>query len=130
MRNIIIRLRIIFLFIAILAINAHMIIPHDHHLPESFESQEEQCPFSHNEVSHHSGFPVHCHACNDLASEKVTTFVTNRNIQCKFFLADNLFNFHDLKSPISAIKVFDIVKKHFKSEVSTCHLLRAPPSFA
>jgi hypothetical protein len=63
--------RLLFLLLAGLAVSAHAIIPHDHHLSESSASSEDTCPFSNEKPDHHNGFPIHCHAFNDLASEKI-----------------------------------------------------------
>jgi hypothetical protein len=60
-----------FLLLAGLAVSAHAIIPHDHHLSESSASHDDTCPFSNDKPDHHKGFPIHCHAFNDLASEKI-----------------------------------------------------------
>jgi hypothetical protein len=58
------------LWLASLVFCAHMIIPHDHHNPGAFSDQDENCPFSNKRSGHHQGFPVHCHAFNELISEK------------------------------------------------------------
>ena len=68
-----------FLWFAWLVLTSHLLIPHDHHLLESLNNQDEPCPASN--LPHHSGFPFHCHAFNDLTSEKAITFVLDDNIQ-------------------------------------------------
>jgi hypothetical protein len=71
---------VFFLWIAILAICAHLIIPHDHHLSESAAGQEESCPVSNGNAENHSGFPIHCHAFNDLTSERARTIINSQII--------------------------------------------------
>ncbi len=62
------------LLLAVLIIIAHMVIPHDHHLAGTIPGQDETCPYSKNNTGNHKGFPVHCHAFNDLNAEKATSF--------------------------------------------------------
>ena len=68
------------LWLAVAAIWAHMIIPHDHHLGGSFSGEDLKCPASHQEQGHKSEIPVHCHAFNDLASEKARFFHFDHHI--------------------------------------------------
>jgi hypothetical protein len=63
-----------FLWIAWFCIAGHLMIPHDHHLLESFSDTERSCPMTHQASHHHSQLPFHCHAFNDLASEKAIIF--------------------------------------------------------
>jgi hypothetical protein len=70
-----------FLLLAGLVMVAHQTIPHDHHLPVSVFNQDDSCPFSKDKSSHHPVLPVHCHAFNDLASEKATTFFLSDNVR-------------------------------------------------
>jgi hypothetical protein len=74
------RLPVFFLLFAWMVLTAHQIIPHDHHLTESYSNKEEKCPASDAKTDHHKGFPAHCHAFNDLASEKVIKFVLAKYI--------------------------------------------------
>ena len=117
-----------FLWVAIVAINAHMIIPHDHHQVESAASQESTCPVSTDNTNHHKGFPVHCHACNDMTSEKAVIMVVFRNIECKYFLTTSLFDLTAYKLQTPGISVFEFTRFPFKSDISDLSLLRAPPS--
>lgn len=120
----------IFLWFAGLAICAHLIIPHDHHPADSFLSQAESCPVSNSNAAHHSGFPVHCHAFNDLASEKAITFILSDNIQrpdVSFKSYPDAFVF-DLKT--STVKYSDIrepIPDHYLLEFSP---FRAPPELS
>src|ERR1035437_3006614 len=80
------------LWFAWIILSVHLMIPHDHHLVESLVSQEESCPASHKSPNNHPFFPFHCHAFNDLASEKASTFVLNVNFQSHAFLFYTLSN--------------------------------------
>jgi hypothetical protein len=54
---------------------AHMIIPHDHHSAGSEGGDKESCPVTQETQHHHPVFPGHCHAFNDLASEKFSPVI-------------------------------------------------------
>ena len=71
---------VFFLWLAWLFILAHQIIPHDHHLVESVSYRGDSCPLSNNKSDHHPEFPVHCHALNDLTSEKVNVIIMKNQI--------------------------------------------------
>jgi len=73
-----------FLLLAGLAIIAHMIILHDHHLSDPINGQKDSCPVSNGKSGHHTGLPVHCHAFNDLAAVKLFSIVLKKNIQSGF----------------------------------------------
>jgi len=70
-----------FLLLAGLAIIAHMIILHDHHLSDPINGQKDSCPVSNGKSGHHTGLPVHCHAFNDLAAEKISALNLKKNIR-------------------------------------------------
>jgi hypothetical protein len=131
MRNRIIKnISVYFLWAAVLAINAHMIIPHDHHQIESAASQENTCPVSNDNSNHHKGFPVHCHAFNDLASEKAILLVVFRNIQCKYFVSTCLPGITSFKLQTTGIRLFEFTISPIKSNIPDLSLLRAPPSLS
>ena len=116
-----------FLLIAWLVMFAHQIIPHDHHMSESIASQDDSCPLSKNKSNHHPVFPAHCHAFNDLASEKAITFV----------LTDNVLNYNLFFSTVTDVFAFDmqhplIIALDFSEPLADTDfldlsLLRAPP---
>jgi hypothetical protein len=60
---------------------AHLLLPHDHHLTETFSNQDENCPVSNDISHHHSGFPVHCHAFNELTAVKAIIYSVLKYIQ-------------------------------------------------
>jgi hypothetical protein len=115
------------LWFAWFVLTAHLMIPHDHHLMESFNSKEESCPASQYAKHNQSGFPVHCHAFNDLASEKATTFVLNDNIQSDQVSFDKFsYSFSsDLQS--SFITIHEIRKPFPDPSLLESSALRAPP---
>jgi hypothetical protein len=78
------------LWLAGLVIMAHLFIPHDHHSPESFGSREVSCPASGHESDNHSRFPGHCHALNDLASEKALIYTFFFNFRYVYFLREEI----------------------------------------
>jgi hypothetical protein len=69
---------LLFIF-AVLTIFAHMVIPHDHHAAGSLSGVNDSCPLSGEKTGHHPLFPNHCHAFNDLASEKFTPVIRQFN---------------------------------------------------
>jgi len=76
-------MRIFFLLLARLAIVAHTIIPHDHHLSGPDNGQKDSCPLSNEKSDHLPIFPLHCHAFNDLAAEKFSPII-KQEIQTGF----------------------------------------------
>jgi hypothetical protein len=121
---------VFFLWLAWLVITAHLIIPHDHHLSDTFACQEDSSHGISSKTGHHPAFPVHCHAFNDLASEKATAYSIIKNIQ----LADcSIRSFPDLyvfESQIPIITIFDICKSFPDLYLLESSLLRAPPSLS
>lgn len=115
------------LWFAWLVLTAHLMIPHDHHLMESFTGQEESCPASHNTTHHHSGFPIHCHAFNDLASEKATTFVLSDNIQSDHVSFDSYSASFPFDLQFSFITIHEIRKPFPDTFLLESSSLRAPP---
>ncbi len=118
-----------FLLIAGMAIVAHMVIPHDHHPIDQIICQKDRSPLP-NEKTHHTSFPVHCHVCNDLTSEKAATLiVVIKNIRNNYFVIGE-----DSNSTIpylynSQSVIFDPETTICNSDPSDLSFLRAPPSF-
>ena len=69
MRKLVEFLMVFFLWMAGLTLSAHMLLPHDHHISDSY-AREESCPLSDENSRHKPAFPAHCQAFNDLTSEK------------------------------------------------------------
>lgn len=80
MRDVKTGITVIFIWLAWMVLTAHLIVPHDHHLADSFAREDGRCPSS-DSKSNHNGFPLHCHAFNGIASEKATQYVLVKNIQ-------------------------------------------------
>jgi hypothetical protein len=121
---------VFFLWIAWLVLTAHLIIPHDHHLSDSFSHQEESCPVSNGKTGHLPGFPVHCHAFNDLTSEKATICFVKRNIRYNDSATSSFFDSFTFDFQFPPIAIIDfrepIINSHF---LELAHL-RAPPSLS
>lgn len=116
-----------FLWIAWLVLTAHFMIPHDHHLVDTFTNQENSCPVSHGSSNHHPLIPVHCHAFNDQASEKAITFVLNDNLQTdgmSFNCFSDTFLFDFQLTPITIQNIRKPFPDPYRLELSA---LRAPP---
>ena len=121
---------VFFLLLASLALNAHMIIPHDHHVAESDAGQEDNCPVSDNSTNHHTSFPVHCHAFNDLASEKAITYIMIRNVQYRDSEASCAFNSAIPDMQLSCLRILDVLRLPSNSGILELSSLRAPPSLS
>jgi hypothetical protein len=118
------------MWLAVAALWLHMIIPHDHHIMGTFSDPEQNCPVSNHQSDHKTGFPVHCHAFNDLASEKARSYQISHNIQNTVIalvsLRDNIVSepseyfsgIYDFRTPFPGL---------YSSEDNH---LRAPPSLA
>jgi hypothetical protein len=122
------RLPVFFLLFAWMVLTAHQIIPHDHHLSDSLAGKEQKCPVSDSRTDHHKGFPLHCHAFNDLASEKVVKFVLANYIHFTLFSSGSFSYPIHAESQCLTIRVtsLDLPEYHFMDFSS----LRAPPSFS
>ncbi|HEX7493020.1 MAG TPA: hypothetical protein VF346_02280 [Bacteroidales bacterium] len=112
-----------FLFLAAFIFNAHMIIPHDHHAADADICHD----YSYPSKAHHSGFPVHCHAFNDLSPEKITLIILSR-IQRADFESFHIFDEEISNLHLSWIRIFDLIKQPVNSANRELSSLRAPPS--
>jgi hypothetical protein len=114
------KVRILSLLIAAFVFNAHMIIPHDHHLLDS-----DSCQYPVSQRSHNSGFPHHCHAFNGLASEKANNYIIIKyqNIDFTIFCDAKISN---QNTPF--VRYYDNRKPTISSGISNYASLRAPPS--
>lgn len=130
MRKILKYISVFPLWLAGFTLSAHMFIPHDHHLAEPYSNQDKNCPAPNNKSDHKSGFPLHCHAFNDLASEKVRLYHVSQNFQFSFTFLNVLtdYNAPDLQN--SCTSIIDFQKPIFDSYALELSLLRAPPALA
>jgi hypothetical protein len=115
------------LWLAVLTMSAHQVIPHDHHLADPFSRKDNNCNASHNRSGQKSGLPLHCHALNDLASEKSRPVQISQNIQFRFITFSILTDSSAFKLHSSWISLIDSSKPIFNSYALEFSLLRAPP---
>lgn len=120
------------LWLACTILLAHSFIPHDHHSDTSVI--DDACSSHHSSESEKSeksaGFPIHCHALNDLACEKNTSLVVNPNLP-----VDDLWAVTDENA--FTVGLFYTNQRFFDfQELQTCSIilelshLRAPPVLA
>lgn len=121
---------IFFLFLAAVLLNAHMIIPHDHHAADSDARQEGSCPVSQNGAGHHSGFPVHCHAFNDLTSERAVINFIIKQVKCRDLVQGSVTYNAVSDIRISWLTVFAVFAPPVNSGLPELSSLRAPPSIS
>ncbi len=119
---------VLFLSLAWLVMSAHMIIPHDHHLPGSFTGRDQSCPVSNGKSGHHPGFPVHCHAFNDLSAEKASSYVLRDNLQIGSIIFKSFHDTFDYEQKVTSIRIFDKQKPFPDFYLIEYSSLRAPPS--
>jgi hypothetical protein len=122
-------IRASFLILAALAMVAHMVIPHDHHLAGQVNGLKDSCHLSH-EKSHHPFFPVHCNAFNDLAAEKFPPLTVNQAYQTSFV---SIIWYPDYYKPALHLsqKISDNTWKPFPEiYITNFSPFRAPPSLS
>jgi hypothetical protein len=118
------------LWLAGLVIIAHLVIPHDHHPDCSVFNKGNEC---HADNSGHPvkspGFPLHCHALNDLTFERTTysIIVCNNIPACDLFILSFIeSNALSFSSPCVRIK--DFQKLFTETDLYRFPSFRAPPS--
>ena len=116
-----------FLLLAGAVFYAHMLIPHDHHLADFDVCQENagQVPGKH--TTSHNGFPVHCHAFNDLTSEKAIIYVVFRHIEPVSPDPGSRYDLNEFASPTTWTKVYSDFNFTVNSGNLNLLSLRAPP---
>ncbi len=130
MRKIFNKIAVFWLWLAGLILFAHLIISHDHHIADTSENQDENCPVSNSESGHQSGFPVHCHAFNDLVSEKfrINQILPYLQYNLNAFICSSDKTVFD--SHAYCVRIFDLQKPLINLYALELFLLRAPPSLA
>jgi hypothetical protein len=118
---------IISLWLACLLINLHLIIPHDHHSSDLFGNKEDACPVSENKPVHNHGFPLHCHAFNDLTAEKFVKFIVSKNIQSDYISSAGISD--NVRFQGSLVAVSDSRPNFRGPHFLDLSPLRAPPCF-
>jgi len=121
---------VLLLWIAGLSLSAHLIIPHDHHSADIIIDQDENCPSSGHESGHSSGLPLHCHAFNDLTSERIRPFQISENIQFSIIMLSMLTDTYAVNSSSSYISFAELSKPFIDSYILEFSSLRAPPASA
>jgi len=111
-------------------LSAHLIIPHDHHCADSYTDHDEDCPVSNKDSGHHSGFPIHCHAFNDLTSERSRPFQISENNQYRFVSFSLPTDAQSVDLPNSYVSIREFSKPVFDSKILKCSSLRAPPALS
>jgi hypothetical protein len=128
MRKIFRSLPVIFILLAWTIMTAHQIIPHDHYLCDSTGEGEHHGPGPYENTDHNKGFPLHCHAFNDLTSEKMVKFVLANYIHFTLFYSGGfLYAFQPVSNSVT-ITVSDRDISEFPL-LNFCSL-RAPPSLS
>jgi hypothetical protein len=118
------------LWFAGLVILAHLFIPHDHH-PDCYVSGNQEACHAGNAghpINSH-GFPLHCHALNELTIEKTATvlFVPCNIPTCNLFFlsfAESIVP----EIPCPGVRIKDLHKPVADSDYQRLSSFRAPPS--
>jgi hypothetical protein len=123
-------IRIFFLFLAVFVLNAHMIIPHDHHQTDSNFCSENSNPVSKTGSTHHSGFPGHCHAFNDLAPGKAGSNLINKQIPVCEVVLSGIFEAKIADGYFSLTRIVDVSNCTVLKGLPGLSSLRAPPQLS
>ena len=107
---------------------AHLLLPHDHHIADTFSNQDENCPVSNDKSNHHSGFPVHCYAFNELTAGKANIYSVSKYIQDDNLSTGNCSDSFTFSLPGSEIKITNNPMPVPALYHPGLSLLRAPPS--
>jgi hypothetical protein len=129
MRRIISKMPLLFLWLAGLAVVAHMVVPHDHHQSDVNFYQDGKCPASEKDNGHGPGIPLHCNSLNDLTSEKAIKFTVPEQLRNHDLV---LFASSDLSlvlSEVYCIKITETGSQLPDPDPDSSPPLRAPPSF-
>lgn len=121
---------VFFFWLAGLSLSAHILIPHDHHIADPNSVQDRNCSVPDNKSSHKSGFPIHCHAFNDLATEKVRLYHVSQNFQFNFIGFGILTDSNKPVVSLSCESIIDFQNPLYVTYALESNLLRAPPAEA
>jgi len=117
-----------FLFLAASVLNAHMLIPHDHHIVDLDTCHENSYPYNNSANSHHPVFPAHCHAFNDLTSDKAVNCLSLKYIQVIDFMPGSVLYTEPPRNLVSLIFIPEKFHKPESDGLMPSYSLRAPPS--
>jgi hypothetical protein len=121
------KIPVIFLWIAWLLLTAHSVIPHDHHSNELQGASEASCPVSGHEAGHHSKLPGHCHALNDLTSEKAIVFSFPGNLFCVDFIVPDNESLINYEAYLHSYIIIELPEHLPVSHLLELSPFRAPP---
>ncbi len=127
MRRLLKYIPVFVLWLAGIGLCGHMIIIHDHHAETASLAQEERCPAS-DQHNHHSGSPIHCHAFNDVASEKAIIFQFVSDIQCNDLILSVTNKDYAIELSMCQLSVPDQRIQYQSAFYQDNFPLRAPPS--
>jgi len=128
MRKIIEFLMVVFLWVAGLSLSAHMLLPHDHHISDSYSHQDESCPVSDENSGHKPAFPAHCQAFNDLTSEKARPVYFSQDSQNDMVAFPGFPCTITLDLPSISERIVYLQLPVFDSHTDESALLRGPPA--
>jgi hypothetical protein len=106
---------------------AHMIIPHDHHLPDAFGKYDVCQQSKTHPEGHKHGLPFHCHALNDLAAEKATKYFIGERIEQDNSIITGADDFSLNPDEVLSLIGIDPKIPIYNSEFHRLSSLRAPP---
>jgi hypothetical protein len=118
------------LWLAVILLCAHQIIPHDHHNASPYADLDKNCPATENKNDHHTGFPVHCHAFNDLVSEKSRSLHVSPNLNFNIIAIICNSDPGTFQTQIRVEKKIALLESVIDSAIIELHPLRAPPPLA
>lgn len=121
-------IQIFFLFLAVSVLNAHMIIPHDHHQADSDLCNENSNPVSKTGENHHTGLPGHCHAFNDLPSKIANFHQSVKQIPLRDLLMAFIFVPKHGDQQLPGERIVDVFIRPVIKGLPGLSTLRAPPS--
>jgi len=115
------------LFLSVFILNAHMIIPHDHHQADSDICLEESSSFLGKLNSHHTVFPHHCHAFNDMTSEKAIAYIVIKLVPSTELIPGCIIDSEDSFIPSSYSRTIGTTELCVSTCLQELSSLRAPP---
>jgi hypothetical protein len=120
----------LFICIAGLILIVHLVIPHDHHYNGLYSEQDLKCPLKDNQAGDHRGFPLHCNAFNDFATDRVIEYIFIYNLHnfIPDFNCDDELLFPPYRSTIILVTNYD--QPPINPILFDLFLLRAPPALA
>jgi hypothetical protein len=126
MKKIVKKTYLFFIFLAIFIYNAHMIIPHDHHQGDWDFCQENSV--SGRGASNNHGLPFHCHAFNDMASEKAVQYLVVTHFESTDLIPGILTDQALVIRQSFLLNVIDQVDQPLEQHVFNLIPFRAPPT--